>query len=67
MMGKFTPFSMPLQIRRSLAMTNRILCPWDKRDMLNLNINIGSFFLFQITRLMQLVRAVSMLVFCSYG
>ena len=42
MMGKLVPFFMPLQMRSSLTMIERILCPWEGRDTLKLNIKLGS-------------------------
>ena len=48
MMEMLVPFSMPLQMRRSLAMTERILFLWEGRDMLKLNINLGSSLYFLV-------------------
>ena len=53
MMGMVVPFLVPLQIRSSLMMTDRILCPWEGRDMLKSKINLGSSFYFQMKILMQ--------------
>ena len=41
MMGKLVPVFMPFQMRRSLKITERILCPWEERDMLKSNIKMG--------------------------
>ena len=46
-MGILVPFSMLLQMKRGLAMIERILCPWDGRDMLKLNINLVISVYFQ--------------------
>ena len=53
MMGKLVPFFIPLQMRSSLTMTNRILCPWKGRNILKLKINIGSLFHFKMKISMQ--------------
>ena len=42
LMGKLVPFSIPLHMKNSLTMMERILCPWEVRDMLNPKINLGS-------------------------
>ena len=63
MMGKLVHFSMPLQMRRGLTMTERIMFPWEGRDMLKLKIELGRSFHFQITRSMQRRRTICMLSF----
>ena len=47
------PFFMPFKMRRSLAMAERILNPWEGRDKLKLNITLGSLFQFRTTRSIQ--------------
>ena len=63
MMVMLVPFSMPLQMRSSFKMTERILFPWEGRDMLELKINLGSLFNFQMKIWMQLRRTICMLRF----
>ena len=53
LMGMVVPFAVILQMRRCFAMTDRILCPWEGRDMLKLNIQLSSSFYFQIIIVMQ--------------
>ena len=43
LMGELVPFLMPLQMRRSLKITERILFPWEGRDMLKSNIKLRFF------------------------
>ena len=66
-MGKLVHFLMSLQIRRSLTITEIIMCPWEGRDMLNLNIKIRISFHFQMTVLMKLIGTIFMLIFCREG
>ena len=53
LMGVLVTFSVPLQMIRSLVMTERVLCPWEGRDMLKSNIKLGISFYYQRIRLMQ--------------
>ena len=53
MMGVLVPFSVTLQMRWSLMMTEIILFPWEGRYMLKSNIKLRSSFYFQITIFMQ--------------
>ena len=66
-MGKLVPFFMTFKMRSSSTMIEIILCPWEGRDMFNLKIKLGSLFLFQIKRPMQLIRMIFMLIFCREG
>ena len=63
MMVLLVPFSMPLQMRRSFKMIERIQFPWEGRDVLELKINLGSLFNFQMKIWMQLRRTICMLRF----
>ena len=62
-MGGVVRFLMTLQTRRSLTVTEGILFPWEGRDMLKSNINLGNFFNFQIIILMKLIRTICILRF----
>ena len=53
LIGVLVPFLVPLQMIRSLVMTERVVCPWEGRDMLKPNIKLKISFYFQTIRLIQ--------------
>ena len=67
MLGMLVPLWVPFKMRTSLTTTERILCPWEGRDMLKLKIKVLIFFYFKITILMQLRKTILMLIFCRKG
>ena len=65
--GMLVPFLMTLHMIRSLTKTERILCTWEGRDMLESNIKIGSLFYFKMTILMKSRRTIYMPIFYREG
>ena len=61
-MGKLIIFSMPLQMIRSLTISDIILCSCEGRVMLKSKINLGSSFCFRAVILMQHIRSSCMMI-----